>query len=107
MRTVARPQGVSDKAGHPVLLVQAIIKTLLISAAWRPIIALLTGSPISLLMDNNSPSQNHKHTLELSGFSVHHRYREADTDDPRRELLQCLGLVENNLHYDKEEGASL
>jgi hypothetical protein len=77
MRTAARPEGVSDKAGHPVFLVQAIINTLLISAAWRPIIALLTGSLISVLMDNNSPSQNHKYTLELSGFSVKHRPRQT------------------------------
>lgn len=76
-RTAARPEGVSDKAGHPVFLVQAIINTVLISAAWRPIIALLTGSLISVLMDNNSPSQNHKYTLELSGFSVKHRQRQT------------------------------
>jgi len=101
MRTAARPEGVSDKAGHPVFLVQAIINTLLISAAWRPIIALLTGSLISVLMDNNSPSQNHKYTLELSGFSVKRRHRQTDTDDPSRELLQCLDFVENNLHCDK------
>jgi len=66
LRTAARPEGVSDKAGHPVFLVQAIINTLLISTAWRPIIALLTGSLISVLMDNNSPSQNHKYTLDLA-----------------------------------------
>jgi len=77
MRTAASPEGVSDKAGHPVFLAQAIINTLLISAAWRPIIALLTDSLISVLMDNNSPSQNHKYTLELSGFSVKHRYRQT------------------------------
>jgi hypothetical protein len=76
MRTTARPKGVSDKAGHPIFLVQAIINTLLISAARRPIIALLTGSLISVLMDNNSPSQTHKYTLELSGFNVKHRYRQ-------------------------------
>jgi len=77
MRTAASPEGVSDKARHPVFLAQAIINTLLISAAWRPIIALLTDSLISVLMDNNSPSQNHKYTLELSGFSVKHRYRQT------------------------------
>jgi hypothetical protein len=77
MRTAASPEGLSDKAGHPVFLVQAIINTLHISAAWRPIIALLTDRLISVLMDNNSPSQNHKYTLELSGFSVKHRYRQT------------------------------
>jgi hypothetical protein len=64
MWTATRPEGLLDKAGHPVLLVQAIINTLLISAAWRPIIALLTGRLISVLMDYNSPFQSHKYTLE-------------------------------------------
>jgi hypothetical protein len=85
--TTAWPEG-SDNAGHSVRLVQATINTLLISVSWRPIFAMFSGILISVLTDNNSPFQSHKHTLAFNSFSVKHR--QPDIENSQRQMLQLL-----------------